>query len=197
MFVILSLLLGLACLYGSQNATAGSLEPLLRAAGLSHSIKPVPAADFQLPDVTGRLLRLQEQRGKVVLLNFWATWCAPCRQEMPLMEQVYQALRQQPFVMWAVNLQENREEVARFMQEQRLHFPALLDLAGTVSGRYNVQGLPTTYLIDCAGMMVGQAVGPRPWNNNPTRTLLAALLNDTRCHRPAPANPAPQAEKDS
>lgn len=114
-----------------------------------------------------------------------------------MLEQVYQALRQQPFVMWAINLQEGREEVARFMQEQRLHFPALLDLDGTVSGHYNVRGLPTTYLIDCVGMIVGQAVGPRPWSNNPTRTLLAALLNDTRCHRPPPAHPAPQAEKDS
>jgi thiol-disulfide isomerase/thioredoxin len=197
MFVILSLLIGLACLYGNQNATAGSLEPLLRAAGLSHPVKPVLAADFQLSDVTGRLLQLQEQRGKVVFLNFWAIWCPPCRHEMPMMEQVYQALREQPFVLWAVNFQESQEKVSRFMQDQRLHFPSLLDLEGSVSRRYKVQGLPTTYVIDCAGMIVGQTTGPRPWHNNATRTLLAALLNDARCRRPIPEPPTPHAEKDS
>jgi thiol-disulfide isomerase/thioredoxin len=196
MFVILSLLIGLACLYGSQHATAGSLEPLLRAAGLSHSIKPVPAADFQLSDATGRLLQLQKQRGKVVFLNFWAIWCPPCRHEMPMLEQVYQALREQPFVLWAVNFQEGQEEVSRFMRDQRLHFPALLDLDGSVSRRYKVQGLPMTYIVDCAGMIVGQAVGPRPWHNDATRTLLAALLHDARCHRPTPASATPHAEKD-
>jgi thiol-disulfide isomerase/thioredoxin len=197
MFVILSLLIGWACLYGSQNATAGSLEPLLHAAGLSHPGKPVLAIDFQLPSVAGRALRLREQRGQVVFLNFWAIWCPPCRHEMPMLEQLYQALREQPFVLWAVNFQEGQEEVSRYVQGQRLHFPVLLDLDGSVSRRYTVPGLPMTYIIDCAGMIVGQAIGPRSWSNNATRTLLAALLNDTRCHRPTPKHTTPHAEKDS
>jgi thiol-disulfide isomerase/thioredoxin len=196
MFVILSFFIGMACLYGSQDATAGSLEPLLHAAGLSQQVQPAPAADFQLPNVTGHLLQLQAQRGKVVFLNFWAIWCPPCRHEMPMMEQVYQALREQPFVLWAVNFQESQEEVSRFMQDQRLHFPALLDLDGSVSRRYKVQGLPMTYVIDCAGMIVGYAIGPRPWHNDATRTLLAALLNDARCHRPPSEHTTPHAEKD-
>jgi hypothetical protein len=86
-------------------------------------------------------------------------------------------------VLWAVNLQESREKAARFMQEQQLHFPALLDLDGALSQRYNVRGLPMTFLINCAGMLVGQAVGPRQWDNDATRALIAALLDDKHCRR--------------
>jgi peroxiredoxin len=100
---------------------------------------------------------------------------------MPLMEQLSQALRQQPFVMWAVNLQESREQVARFMTEHRLHFPALLDADSTVTTLYKVRGLPTTYLIDCAGNTVGWVMGPREWTNETTRSLLAAMLEEARC----------------
>jgi peroxiredoxin len=99
------------------------------------------------------------------------------------MEELYQALRQQPFVMWAVNLQESQEQVSRFMTENRLHFPALLDADSTVTTLYKVRGLPTTYLIDCAGNMVGWVVGPRAWTNDATRRLLAAMLADARCRR--------------
>jgi peroxiredoxin len=189
-----SMLVGLALFFSNQMASATSLEPLLRAADLSAVSKPGPAADFELPDVTGRMHRLHDQRGKVVFLNFWATWCPPCRHEMPLMEQLYQVLHQQSFVMWAVNLQESQEQASRFMVENRLHFPALLDANGAVTALYKVRALPTTYLIDCAGNMVGVAVGPREWTNNATRTLLAAMLNGARCRRSSTGGPAPHPE---
>jgi thiol-disulfide isomerase/thioredoxin len=175
------IMVGLVLFFGNYTARAASLEPLLRAAGLSAASPPVAAPDFQLVDVTGALHRLQDQRGKVVFLNFWATWCSPCREEMPLMEQLSQALRQQPFVIWTVNLQESREQVAGFMTENRLHFPALLDADGTVTTLYNVRGLPTTYLIDCAGNTVGWVMGPREWTNEATRSLLTAMLEEARC----------------
>ena len=181
MRLIGSILVGMTLVWGVSTAAATPLQSLVQAAGLSAPAKSVAAADFQLPDVTGRQLRLEEQRGAVVFINFWATWCHPCRHEMPMMEQLYQTFRARPFVLWAVNLQERREDAARFMQEQQLHFPALLDLNGTLSQRYNVRGLPTTFLIDCAGMLVGHAVGPRQWDNDATRTLLTALLDDKSC----------------
>jgi len=192
-----SMLVGLALFFGNYIASATSLEPLLRAADLGAVPKPGPAADFKLPDATGRMHHLHDQRGKVVFLNFWATWCPPCRHEMPLMEQLYQALHQQPFVMWAVNLQESQEQVSRFMVENRLHFPALLDADGAVTALYKVRGLPTTYLIDCAGNTVGWVVGPREWTNNATRTLLAAMLNDARCRRSSTGGPALHPEQGS
>jgi len=179
MFVIMFFMFTL--MFSSYTASAASLEPLLRAAGLIAMPKPTAAADFQLLDVAGQIHRLHAQRGKVVFLNFWATWCPPCVQEMPMMEQLRQTLSQAPFVVWAVNMQETQAQVAHFMAKNRLHFPALLDADGAVSARYQVRGLPTTYLIDCAGNVAGWVMGPREWSNEATRRLLVAMLNDTAC----------------
>jgi thiol-disulfide isomerase/thioredoxin len=179
MFVIMSVVFTL--MFSSYTASASSLEPLLRAAGISTMPKSTAAADFQLPDVAGKIHPLHAQRGKVVFLNFWASWCPPCVYEMPVMEQLHQTLRQAPFVVWAVNMQEAQTQVARFMTGNRLHFLALLDADGAVSARYQVQGLPTTYLIDCAGNIAGWVVGTREWTNEETRTLLLAMLNDSAC----------------
>lgn len=177
--------------FSSDTASAASIEPLLRAAGLSAMPKPTAAADFQLPDAAGGMHQLHEQRGKVVFLNFWATWCPPCVHEMPMMEQLRQALSQQkPFVVWAVNMQESQAQVTRFMTQNHLHFPALLDADGAVSSRYRVRGLPTTYLIDCAGNVAGWVVGPREWTNDATRRLLSALVNDAACRRSPTGTPA-------
>jgi thiol-disulfide isomerase/thioredoxin len=96
------IVIGLVILLHGQAVIAAPIASLVQAAGLRAVDEPQPAADFQLPNLDGQLLHLQDQRGKVVLLNFWATWCHPCLQEMPLMDQLYQTLRQRPFVMWAV-----------------------------------------------------------------------------------------------
>ena len=139
------------------------------------------APGFSLPDSSGVAVSLSQFRGKVVLLNFWATWCHPCLQEMPLMDQLYQTLRQRPFVMWAVAMKEDREKVAPFMDKHHFQFTALLDRDGAVSTRYKLRGLPTTYLIDCHGNTVGWSVGPQEWTSEAIRTLLAALLSDPSC----------------
>jgi thiol-disulfide isomerase/thioredoxin len=117
----------------------------------------------------------------VVLLNFWATWCHPCLQEMPLMEQLYQTLQPRPFVMWAVAMKQDREKVAPFMDKHHFQFTALLDRDGAVSARYKLRGLPTTYLIDCHGHTVGWGAGPQEWTSEAILTLLTALLNDPNC----------------
>jgi peroxiredoxin len=180
MFVIIFVVFTL--MFTPYTANAASLEPLLRAAGLNAMSEPTAAADFQLPDVTGKMHRLHAQRGKVVFLNFWATWCPPCVHEMPMMELLRQTLNRAPFVVWAVNMQETQAQVAHFMTENQLHFPALLDVDGAVTERYQVQGLPTTYLIDCAGNVAGWVVGGHEWTNAASHTLLTVLLNDTTCH---------------
>jgi peroxiredoxin len=175
------LVVGLVLLLQAHIVWAVPTASLLQAAGFSPVTESRVAADFQLPDVAGSKLRLRDQRGKVVFLNFWATWCPPCRHEMPQMELLFQAFRQRPFVMWAVAMLEDREQVAPFIKEQGLHFPALLDTDGEVSALYAVRGLPTTYLIDCTGNIVGEAVGPREWDTKAVRTLLSTLLDDTQC----------------
>jgi len=174
-------MIGLVLLLGGQTTMAAPVASLVQAAGLRAIEEPRAAADFQLPNVAGDLLRLQDQRGKVVLLNFWATWCPPCIAEMPLLRQLSQSLQQQPFVMWAVAMKENRDKVAPFMDQHRLDVPALLDADGVVSARYGVRGLPATYLIDCTGNLVGQVFGPQEWTGAAVRTLLTALLSDPSC----------------
>jgi len=173
--------IGLVTLLYGQAVMADPLAPLIQGAGLRAVDEPQPAADFQLSGLDGQLLRLQDQRGKVVLLNFCATWCSPCLQEMPLMDQLYQALRQRPFVMWAVAMKEDREKVAPFMDKHHFQFTALLDRDGAVSTRYKLRGLPTTYLIDCHGNTVGWIGGPQEWTSEAVRTLLTALLSDPSC----------------
>ena len=123
-------------------SATGLVKPLLQAAGLAPAPTPTAAADFELPDHRGNVLHLGAQRGKVVFINFWATWCPPCIHEMPMMEQLYQSLRQQSFAIWAVNMQESQEDVGRFMASKRFHFPALVDVEGAIASRYLVRGLP-------------------------------------------------------
>jgi peroxiredoxin len=175
------LMMGLCLLLWVQSVMADPPASLMQAAGLQAVAEPQPAADFQLPDLAGQQQRLQEQRGKVVLLNFWATWCPPCVHEMPLLDQLYQALRQRPFVIWAVAMQEDRDKVAPFIDKRQFQFTVLPDGAGAVSARYKLRGLPTTYLINCRGHTVGWAVGPREWTSDAVKTLLAALLSDPSC----------------
>jgi peroxiredoxin len=173
--------IGLAIFLSTQTAVAAPVASLVQAAGLRAVEESRPAADVDLPALDGQSLRLQEQRGKVVLVNFWATWCPPCVQEMPLLETLYQSLRQRPFVVWAVAMKENRDKVAPFMDKHQLGFPALLDTDGAVSARYGVRGLPATYLIDCTGNLVGQVFGPQEWTSEAIRTLLTELLSDPSC----------------
>ena len=160
---------------------ATEVSSLLQAAGFTAIAKPMLAIDFTLHDSTGTVFNLHDQQGKVVLINFWATWCPPCIHEMPMMEQLYQSRKHQPFALWAINMQESASDVADFMRRTTFHFPALVDPKGDVSARYMVRGLPTTYLIDCRGKMLGSIVGMMPWTSPATAALLDALVRDTAC----------------
>jgi peroxiredoxin len=109
------------------------------------------ALSFTLQDVDGNAVSLEEYRGQVVLLNFWATWCGPCRLEMPTFQQRYEALREDGFTVLAVNYDESEEQVRAFREELGLIFPLLLDPGGEVQRQYRIRGYPTSVLIDRAG----------------------------------------------
>ena len=121
-------------------------------------------------------MSLREQRGKVVFLNFWATWCLPCRAEMPEMDKLYQEFKGQGLVVLAVDLRESPAQVRRFGQELKLTFPLLIDEDMKVTQAYAVRALPVTYLIDRKGIMVGRAIGPREWVSGEARALIRHLL---------------------
>lgn len=112
-----------------------------------------PAADFTLKTLDGSNLKLSEQRGTVILLNFWASWCGPCRTEMPLLDDLYQEYRDYGFTVLGVNLDENRDQADRLLDKIPVTFPVLFDPQNTTSETYAVDAMPTTVLIDRNGVI--------------------------------------------
>lgn len=133
--------------------------------------------EFSLPDLRGNPVNLKDFRGKVVFVNFWATWCVPCREEMPSMERLYQKYKGKELVMLAVNYRESRKEAQAFMEELKLTFPGLLD-DGTVSTLYGVFALPATYLVDRQGRGAARVLGARDWMSEESRAVIERLLNE-------------------
>ena len=117
------------------------------------------APEFSLERPDGTWAKLAEFRGSVVLINFWATWCAPCRAEMPEIEQVYQRNRERGFEVLAVNLQESADEVRPFMTELGLSCPALLDRDGGTSRLYRARAIPSSFVIDRQGTVQYVRIG--------------------------------------
>ncbi|MBI3121735.1 MAG: TlpA family protein disulfide reductase [candidate division NC10 bacterium] len=135
------------------------------------------APDFVLPTLAGPPIRLSDHQGKVVLLNFWATWCPPCRAEMPSMEKLYRAYRDRGLVILAVSGDRTgRSVVESFVQERGVTFPILLDSPGEVFAQYGVRGLPTSYLLDRQGRIVSADIGARDWSGKAARQVVERLM---------------------
>ena len=159
-----------------------SLEPV------SDRPPPRPASfqapDFTLPTLSGGTIRLADFRDQVVLLNFWATWCVPCRMEMPALEALYQRHKDAGLAMLAINLDTlSTAGVEAFAQEVRVTFPVLLDPSWSIARAYRVLGLPTTYLIDRAGNVVVREVGERDWLDEVSRVAVEGLLRESSTAR--------------
>jgi peroxiredoxin len=113
----------------------------------------MPASEFSLMDLDGKSHKLEQYRGKIVLLNFWATWCKPCTTEMPAMQTVYDQLREKGFVVLAVNELEDEARVREHIQSYKHTFPVLLDRDNKVANQYGVFGLPVSVFIDQHGVV--------------------------------------------
>jgi peroxiredoxin len=160
--------------------SSAELDAMFAALGIHRPAKPSAAPEFTLTSLEGRPAQLREFRGKLVLLNFWATWCAPCLHEMPSMERLYQTFKQTEFVLLAVSMDRLGEEVARpFVDNLKLTFPVLLDTSSEVGRQYGVRGLPATYLIDPDGRLIGAVIGARDWYRTEAKALIAGLLRQT------------------
>jgi thiol-disulfide isomerase/thioredoxin len=120
------------------------------------------APDFELYDLDGDVHKLSEYKGSPVFLNFWATWCGPCRGEMPHLEEVYEEWKDNNLTFFAVNIGESSTDVVSFLDYYGFTMPVLLDSAKTVSRRYGVSGIPTTYFIDEDGIIQNKVVGAFP-----------------------------------
>lgn len=133
--------------------------------------------DFTLPTLHGHPIQLSDLQGWVVLVNFWATWCHPCRTEMPSMNALYQAYHHKGLEILAIasDLQ-GYEIVAPFVQAHTLTFPILLDPGNVIGAQLPVQGLPTSYLLDKQGRVAALELGARNWNAAKVRRLIDTLL---------------------
>jgi peroxiredoxin len=127
--------------------------------------EPFYAPNFSLQGEEGKTYRLKDYRGKVVILNFWATWCPPCREEMPSMERAWKKVKDDnDIAILAINVGEDADTIFEFMGHYPVTFPLLMDIDGNVVKQYPVRGLPTTYIIDPAGTVTHRAVGSREWD---------------------------------
>jgi len=133
-------------------------------------------SDFTLPLLGGGSAALSSYRGKVVILNFWATWCPPCRAEMPSMETLYQRFNAQGLEILAVDIGESASTVQQFVRSAAYTFPVLLDSANRVSSIYGIKAIPTTYIIDREGKRIGRVIGGITWDNQRVIAAIDALL---------------------
>ncbi len=136
-----------------------------------------PAPDFRLRTLDGQVVQLSQLRGRVVIINFWASWCPPCRAEMPALQRVYEAYHDQGLELLAVNLtpQDRLPDIEAFVHKHGLTFPILLDEEGAVAQQYRVHAVPTTYFVDREGVIRDVVFGG-PMAEALLRTRVEALL---------------------
>ncbi len=160
----------------SKPAAATSHD--FQVLGLQPPKEEVEAPDFTLKDLNGKKVQLRDFRRKVIFLNFFATWCVPCRLEMPAMERLSKAYKDKGLVVLAVDIKESAKTVRTFLQELKVSFPALLDADGSVAFTYGIRPLPATYLIGRDGKILWRAFGAREWDNAASRQYFSRLLSD-------------------
>jgi peroxiredoxin len=149
---------------------------LLEALSIIPPNKEVDAVDFTVESIVGNSESLSDYRGKVIFLNFWATWCGPCRAEVGEIDALYETLKDEDFMIMALSIQEQKKKVSKFMKNNNIDFPVYLDSDGTVAAMYGVTGIPTTYIIAPNGKVVGRAIGPRQWGGQDSVELMRSLM---------------------
>jgi peroxiredoxin len=154
----------------TSAVTRAADSPPQTLPGLKQSFR---APEFTLPGEDGKTYRLADYRGSVVIINFWATWCPPCRYEMPSLERAWRKLKDQKVVILAVNVGENADVIFEFTGQYPVSFPLPMDLDGTIIKQYPVTGLPTTYIVSPDGVATHRVVGSREWDDP---KLIDALL---------------------
>jgi cytochrome c biogenesis protein CcmG/thiol:disulfide interchange protein DsbE len=160
--LLIGLALGLVYFFGIPSKEESGL--LLQPENPSGTLLPGPYVGAPAPDLTGvtvdgRQVSLKDLRGRVVVLNFWATWCAPCREEMPALEARYEKYKDDGLVVLAIDFDEPAEDVRAFQDQLGLTFPVLLDPGAKIQQLYRVRGYPTSYFVDRDGTIQVQHIG--------------------------------------
>lgn len=155
---------------------------IVLAASSIHTLTRVPgnadAPEFKLEDQDGNFLKMSDFKGKVVIVNFWATWCPPCRKEMPSMQRAWEIFQKEDIVMLAINVGEDSDAIFAFTAEYPVEFPLIMDKGSSVVRQWKVRGLPTTYIVNPDGEIVYQAIGGREWDSDEIMNQIRRLKKD-------------------
>ena len=176
---VAALALAIPLLAPSIAESISSADPLA-SLNVQSLPQPIPAPVVALESPDGRSLRLEDLRGKVVFLNFWATWCVPCREEMPAMERLHRAYGEHGLVIVAVNFKESRAETQKYIKELGLTLGVALDPDGAAASTFGVRGLPVTFLLARNGRILWKALGSREWDNPAGRAYFEKVLDAPR-----------------
>jgi thiol-disulfide isomerase/thioredoxin len=176
LLALCTLLLFLSCRAEAQNNISPDIAKAFANAGIPVLRQRANPIDFSLPLLNGRTAKLSAYKGKVVLLNFWATWCPPCRAEMPSMETFYQRFKDQGLEILAVNGGEDTATVQDFLQNNRYSFPVLMDTRNEVNGIYEIKAIPTTFILDREGKIIVMIVGSLRWDDPKIIAAMETLL---------------------
>lgn len=135
----------------------------------------VEAPDFTLQDTSGKTHTLSDYRGRPVIINFWTTWCPPCREELPSMNRAWHMIEKEGIAMLAINMGEDEDTIFIFSADYPTDFPVLMDRSGEVIEQWPVKGLPTTYVIAPDGTIAYRAIGSREWDETALLDRVRAL----------------------
>ena len=154
------------------------IASLLQAAPVAAEISQGPAPDFTLKSHSGENLRLSEFRGEVVMINFWASWCGPCRQEMPLLDELYSQYQPMGFTILGVNVEEDSSQAKKLLKDIPVTFPVLFDNNSQVSKLYDVVAMPSTVLVDRSGNVRYLHHGYKPGYEEAYQQQVRALIRE-------------------
>jgi cytochrome c biogenesis protein CcmG, thiol:disulfide interchange protein DsbE len=171
LILISCLLLLIAMGPSLTGSTADGISPLN-----SNNIVNTKAPDFTLKDMNGRTVSLSALKGKVVLLNFFATWCPPCRAEMPAFNKLYRSLKQRGLEVVAVSSDRSVNDLKDFLEKNKFDFPVLFDADRSATKQFRVFSMPTTFLINKNGLIVEKFYGEYDWTEPETRGKIEKLL---------------------
>ena len=179
LFFIALLFSGFAAFYlfdaeSLAKSDSRDLDQLFDDMGVIKIAQVLPV-EVRLMDLSGRPVSLSDFRGKIVFLNFWTTWCFDCRIEMPHMQKLHQKFKNKEFEMVAINLQEPVSQVEQFFKDYKLTFTALLDSDGEVGAHFRITAIPTTFILNRQGIIIGKVAGPRKWDSNKAFALFENL----------------------
>ena len=177
----IALLLHTSQVWANRSPLSEEVRAMLESERIDAPKVELAAADFEGILLNGQSFRLSDQKGKVVFLNFWATWCSPCLKEMPDMQELQKELDSKILVL-AVGMGEEAERIEKFQKKHQFEFQILPDPEMTVTQLYGVRNIPITYLVNTSGIVVGRALGPRVW----TRPKLLEFFENLAAEQPNP-----------